>query len=111
MSRPYLCSPSMWGVKDSNEAEVLAILEALHVYSGSFLKEFRMKNDSLNAISWVNSMQASPCEFQFYFNKIKFLSLASQVVFCHVNQSANGMANAMAKQGLDRVVPLEAYLL
>ena len=35
------------------------------------------------------------------------------VVFCHVSRSANGTveADALAKQGVDRVVPLVASIL
>lgn len=41
------------GVRDSNEAEGLAILEALHVYSATFLEELIVESDSLNTVSWV----------------------------------------------------------
>lgn len=36
------------GVKNSNEAKVLAILEALRSYSGFILEEFVVESDSLS---------------------------------------------------------------
>lgn len=38
------------GVKNSNEAKVLAILEALRLYSGSILEEFVVESNSLSTL-------------------------------------------------------------
>lgn len=42
------------GVRDSNETEVLAILEALRIFSESFQGSMIVDNDSFNTISWVH---------------------------------------------------------
>lgn len=71
-------------VKDSNRAEVLAILDALSPYSGIFLEQFIVESESLNAISWVNSREESPWKLKFIFNEIKSLS-SIQVAFTNVS--------------------------
>lgn len=44
------------GIKDSNAAEVLAILEALCIYLSYYLfLLWRLESDSANAISWMKS--------------------------------------------------------
>lgn len=56
-------------VRDLNEAEVLAILEVLRLYSKYFLDKLIVEINSLNAISWVNSLASIPWRFQFQFSK------------------------------------------
>ena len=43
------------GVKDSNEVKVLAILEALRIFSGFFKWKLMVESNSLNAITWVST--------------------------------------------------------
>lgn len=57
-------------VKDSNRAEVLAILDALSPYSGIFLEQFIVESESLNAISWVNSRESMEVEVHLQRDKI-----------------------------------------
>lgn len=59
---------------------------------GNFTSFFQMV-----MIEYVN-------QFQFYFNEMKHPSDNLQVAFCHEVQSANIMLDALAKQGMDRVV-------
>ena len=67
------------------------------------------ESDSLNAISWVSSSTTFPCYLQFYVNEIRALSSMIQVVFQHVGRSANGFADSLAKQGVDRSSDLVAF--
>ena len=60
------------GMKYSNEAEVLAILEALHIYQFFFHHYLIVASDSVNAISWVKSPKG-PWKIQFLFNEIGLL--------------------------------------
>ena len=60
------------GIKDSNEAEVLAILEAFRIYHTSCHHYLIVESDSANAISWVKSL-TGPWKMQFLFNKISHL--------------------------------------
>lgn len=71
-------------VKDSNRAEVLAILDALSPYSGIFLEQFIVESESLNAVSWVNSREENPWKSKFIFNEIKSQS-SIQVAFTNVS--------------------------
>ena len=47
-------------IKDSIEAEVLAILEALKIYSRLHGKNLIAKSDSHNAISWASQKVKGP---------------------------------------------------
>lgn len=72
-----------------------------------FIKE----SDSSDAISLVNSIEESPWKFHFYFNEIKSLIFSIKAVFRYVSWSINGMADGLAKHGVDRVCALEASLI
>lgn len=43
------------GIKDSNEAEMMAILEALCIYRDTFQFNHIVENNSINAISWART--------------------------------------------------------
>lgn len=47
-------------IKDSNKAELLAILEALQIFSASFHGRLMVESVSFNAISWVSKSTARP---------------------------------------------------
>ena len=94
--------------KGSNKkAGILAILEALCSYSRRFLEDLIVESDSHDAISWVNSKKG-PWRFQFILNEIKSLPSSIPVTFSYVSQSTNFMADALAKQGVVRILALEA---
>lgn len=96
-----LFSKSM-GYMESNEAQILAILEALQLFIHHFRNNLTVERDSLNVISLVCTCALPPRRFQFYFNEIKELSSSISVELCRVGRSANGFADSMAKQGFDR---------
>lgn len=82
---------AFWGeiVKDSNEVQVLALLEALRIYSGSFHECLNVESDSSNALRITfheNSITI--------LNEIRAFSSSIQVVFEHVNCSANALADS-----------------
>ena len=58
------------GMKESNEAEVLAILQALQIFSSSFQGRLIVESDSSNAISWVTSQSVRSWQFHFLFMEI-----------------------------------------
>ena len=45
------------GVSESNEAEVLSILEALKIFYSTFKETLIVESDSSNAISWVSKVE------------------------------------------------------
>lgn len=55
--------PKHVGVRGSNEAELLAILEALCIFSSSFHEHLIVENHSLNTISWENLIESFNCIF------------------------------------------------
>ncbi|XXG44210.1 hypothetical protein AAC387_Pa01g4073 [Persea americana] len=90
------------GIKESNETEVLAILEALRLFFSSFREKLLAESDSSNEGPW---------RFHFLSAEIKSLSSQGYVEFRHVRRLANAMADSIAKQGVDRVTPLIAYTM
>ena len=99
------------GVRDSNEAEVLVILEALWCFSRMFRGSLIVESDSSNTIAWVSNRKANQWKFHFLFNEIRALSSSINVVFRHELRSANHVADALAKQGIDRNSPWEGMVL
>lgn len=53
-----------------NEAEVLAILEALQCYSRTLHGSLIMESDSSIVIAWVSNQKVNPWKFQILFNEI-----------------------------------------
>lgn len=92
---------------ESNEAEVVAILEALQIVSSQ--ASLVVESDSSNAINWVSSLASFPLRFQFLFNEILVLS-SINVEFKHVRWMTNGFFGSLAKQG-DGSFPFVTMLL
>ena len=53
------------GIKDSNEAKVLAILEAPRIYRSSYNQALIVESDSANAITWMKAFRG-PWKIQFF---------------------------------------------
>lgn len=81
-------------IRDSNEAKVLAILEAPQIFSTSFQGSLMMESDSSNAISWEIHKVSRPWKILFCFNEINLLAI----------RSAYSLADALAKQGVNSMV-------
>lgn len=103
--------PKHVGIKDCNDMGVLDILEAIRISSSSFKERLMVERDSSNEHHKVSYSDRALHKFNFYLNEIKFLITSLQVSFAHVGQSANGLANTIAKQGVDMIVPLIASIL
>lgn len=82
------------GCMESNEAEVLAILEGLQIFASFSFPKLLVESDSMNVVSWVSSITLPPWGFKFYFNEIKMLSSSISVEFCYVGWSANSFADS-----------------
>lgn len=92
---------------DSNEADVLAILETLKFYVYSFHDLLGVESYSSNIITWV-SRKGITCLWKFHYllNEIRSLSSLMQVNFKHIKHSANNLADSLAKKGTERDIPL-----
>ena len=66
-----------------------------------------MESDLANAITWMKSFRG-PWKMQFLLNEISSLASGMHILFQHVCRSANGMADCLAKQGVDRSCNLSA---
>ena len=68
---------------DSNEAKVLAILEAFRCFSRSSQGDLIMESGCSNDIAWVSNQKSFPWKLQFIFNEIRVVSTNINVVFQH----------------------------
>lgn len=84
------------GIRESNDVEVMAILEALWIFSSSFQDRLIEESDSFIAIT-----QACRKELCFHLC----------VEFQHKIRSANSLTGALAKQGVDKVEPSKASII
>lgn len=108
--RTCSCSQKKWS-ESFNDGEVLAILEAFKIFSYSFQEGVIVESDSSAAIHWVSSLDSGPWSFHFRFNEINAISSSLYVSFTLVRRLANGMADSLAKQGVDRVFPFFSSLV
>lgn len=83
-----------FGIKDSNSAEVLAILcykkkkrvflaimEALRICSSCYYQGLVVESDSSCDPYWMACLYKDPWKYQFLLNEIKSLSSSVSVVF------------------------------
>lgn len=105
----YLCFPSMC-VIDSIEAEVLAILEAMHIFSSSVQGSLIIKSDSsILLLGW--SLQIVVLgNFLYNFQEIKVHSSSLEVFFQHVGRSAIAFADVLVSKGWRGLIPLWLWL-
>lgn len=92
----FLVSNKNVGIRYSNEAEMMVILEALCSYEGTCQEVLIVESDLQNVISWMKSDAVQPRMFLHYFSEIKSLSSSIQAVFQHMGHSSNGMVDALA---------------
>lgn len=97
--------------KDSNEAEVMVVLEAIWIYSSQIQEKLIIESNFPNAISQVSGLNEGPWKFYFHLDEVKALSSSLQVVFKHVGRTAKSMVDLLAKQGMDRQNPFLAFML
>lgn len=69
------------GIRYSNEAEVLVILEALRIFCPTYQQHLIVESNSLNVVSWVNSFKR-PWKMQFYLDS-SFSVSVSGVILAH----------------------------
>lgn len=70
-------------ILESNEVNVMAILEAPQISISNFHNDLVVESDMMNAISWVSSSAASLGSSPFYFNEINFsLSVLMKLRLC-----------------------------
>lgn len=94
------CKPTR--IRDCNEMEVIAILEALTIHFGCFHGSLMVENDSSNDIAWALREDNIPWKFHYLLNKIRSLSSSIKAEFKHINRLVNILADSLAKQGVDR---------
>lgn len=94
------------GIRDSNEAEFMAITYALEMSlqkAWILEKDLIVESDSRNALSWVNNIETCPWNLRFFANKVKnMLVLLNSVSFVHRCREANDVADSLAKEGAQR---------
>lgn len=97
------------GVKKSNEAEVIAILEELQTFYYSFHEGLIVESDVSNAVSHgclLFQILLGRCIV--FSTRTSFLVSSLHVEFQHISRSANNFADSLAKKGVDRSVDMVA---
>ncbi|XP_048493141.1 uncharacterized protein LOC104908756 [Beta vulgaris subsp. vulgaris] len=97
-----------------NSAEIYAIFRALKIsFSSDRIKGHHLiiVSDSANAVRWVNQDDGGPWNLNFMLNYIRnarksWISLS----IVHRGRESNGVADALAKQGLSRADEFLAWL-
>ncbi|XVF79235.1 hypothetical protein PTKIN_Ptkin14bG0204400 [Pterospermum kingtungense] len=93
------------GLADSNLAELLAIREALIVFSSSSwaIHGFLLESDSKIAVNWVNNPLKVPWKFQNFISQIENLKkVIKDWRIDHVFREGNQEADLLAKEGINR---------
>lgn len=70
------------GICESNESEVLAILEALRLVPRDSQHMLLVESDSSNVIAWISHYMMKPWKLQFYLNEI--WESSSKINLCFV---------------------------
>lgn len=99
----YLFSNLLVLIKGSNEEEVVAIIEVLRIYSGSFHERSWRVIFYCHNLDFVETI--FPWKFYFLLNEIRSLTSSIQVVLEHINHLANILANSFAKYSALRDSP------
>lgn len=85
------------GNKDSNEAELLAVVKAMELSSSNkdFVGlDFLVESDSASAVSWLSNPRSRPWKFhEFVALVARSSSGLGNVSFCHTLREANSMAD------------------
>lgn len=93
------------GIRDSNEAEFMAIVFALEMsIQQEWLKEIEIiiETVSRNALAWINRKEECPWKLRFHCNKLRnLLLLLKNVTFVHRNREANHFEDSLAKEGAE----------
>lgn len=92
--------------KEINVAETFAILRAIHLSREKeevWTRNITIESDSVNATTWSNGKEGGSWEAQMLLNKIRRLKASSgNVSIIQKNRESNGVADALAKIGLNR---------
>lgn len=97
------------GIKDSNEAELIAVAKALELSSlrGDLSnKKIIVESDSSSAVSWMRKPSSRPWYFHDLFILAARFSLTlgsvfSSHVLCEANHFADGLAKQASQYGCD----------
>lgn len=90
---------------------MIAVLEALCLFSHSFQAKFITESDFNNVVMWASHVESWPWRLQFHFNDIKKFLSCIDVAFCHVIRSANSRVDGLAKQEVDRASPWVTHVM
>ncbi|GMJ07609.1 hypothetical protein like AT5G65005 [Hibiscus trionum] len=94
------------GEMDSNEAEIRAIAFALSLVVDRSWRHHCViiESDSQVALSWATRSAKRPWRLWDVFTAIdQACHVAYELQFCYVPREANGFADVLAKEGVDRV--------
>jgi ribonuclease HI len=90
------------GTKDSNKAELLAVVKALELSSlrnDKIGRKIIVEYDSSNVVNWMHKTYIRPWYYyELFILATCFSSLMGSVLFTHTLREINHMANSLVKQ-------------
>lgn len=100
--------------EDINTAEVLAVAQALLLSRSSeevWRSRIMIESDSLNATTWSNCKQGGKWGIQLVLNRIwSLVEESGRVQITQRNRESNGVADSLAKLGVNREAMFMAWL-
>lgn len=93
---------------DSSHFSGFKLLSKNHLWE-AFQDRLIVESDSANAVFWVGILGLGGCSS--YSMRSTCYLLPYRWLSCHVGLSANGMADALVKQGMDIISPLMVPIL
>ncbi|XVF65828.1 hypothetical protein PTKIN_Ptkin09bG0282100 [Pterospermum kingtungense] len=102
------------GIADSNQAELMAIVDALsYVVEAKFdpPPDIIVESNSKVVISWLNHALDQPWKYNNLLNSLQNLYLnLGNISFVHVYREANHFVDSLAKMSVYRTFDLVAWL-
>ncbi|XP_077246117.1 uncharacterized protein LOC143885984 [Tasmannia lanceolata] len=89
------------GIYDANEVEARALLFGLKWFLRNNLGPIIIEGDSSNAIAWASGRSAGPWKLQSVLDESRDIIREINARLVHRQRSANGMADILAKEGVD----------
>lgn len=90
------------GIMESNEAGLLVIRRAIHLWSRYGNINLVIEGDSVNAIAWATGRKNASWRFVDIARDIRRMSRGRGVIFRHVSRSANNVTNFLVKIGVQK---------
>lgn len=98
------------GITDSTKAEVMGLLLGLREIRDSKLKVPFVEGDSLVVVGWGLGHSEGSWKYAQQIHEIRDLMVALKVELKHIPRSQNGLANKLAKWGVEQPIIIKTIV-